>query len=254
MSSEPWQPAALPSGTATVDHTRDHEDLAALYALGVLEGDERALFERHLVRCGRCHQVVAGDRLAVAALGAGAPEMEPSPDFKARLMARAEQELAEASRSVPSPVHGPVAESRASRGFRPRRDWGAWLLPVAALFLAIIAGAAALGQQIAGSQVVTVRPLEGAAGTGTATVVVRRSGDATIQLNELGALPPGGVYQAWLIGPDGVPAPAGASISGSGTIPIEGDPRGKTVAITVEPRPGARAPSSTPILAAQVPA
>ena len=137
---------------------------------------------------------------------------------------------------------------------RPRRDWRAWLLPVAALFLAVIAGTAAIGQQLAASQVVSSRPLQGSVAAGTATVVVRGSGDAALQLRGLPAPPPGGVYQAWLIAANEPPAPAGAAPSGSATIPLEGDARGKIIAITVEPRPGARAPSAAPILSAQVPA
>ena len=110
------------------------------------------------------------------------------------------------------------------------------------------------GQQLAASQVVASRPLQGTTTVGTATVVVRGSGQAALQLQGLPAPPPGGVYQAWLIAANEPPAPAGAAPSGSATILLEGDARGKIVAITVEPRPGARAPSAAPILAAEVPA
>ena len=256
MNSIPRHPTTLPP-YAAAGHTRDHEDLAALYALDVLEGDELALFERHLDRCPRCRDVVAGDRLAVGALATAAPEREASPDSKARLLERAERELA--SRTAPSHAAPPTsvlgrARSDEERLLRPRRDWTAWLLPVAALFVAIIAGTAALGEQLAAGQIVASRPLQGSASPGTATVVVRRSGDAALQLAGLPAPPPGGVYQAWLIAPNEPPAPAGAAPSGSATIPLEGDARGKIVAITVEPGPGARAPSAAPILSAQVPA
>ena len=254
MNSTPRHPASS-NPTAAAGHTRNHEDLAGLYALDVLDGDELSLFEQHLARCPRCRDVVAGDRLAVGALASLAPERDPSPDFKARLMARAERELA--AMPTPDPVAA-AAPARATTGevrrLQPRRDWGAWMLPVAALFFALIAGTAAIGQQLAASQVVASWPLQGTSSTGIATVVVRRSGDAALQLQGLPAPPPGGVYQAWLIAANEPPAPAGAAPRGSATIPLEGDARGKIVAITVEPRPGARAPSSAPILSTQVPA
>ena len=255
MNSTPRH-TSIGASYAAAGHSRDQEDLAALYALDVLDGDELILFERHLDRCPRCRDVVAGDRVAVSALATTVPEREAPPDFKARLLERAARELAATvplRRVTPpsTPARPPAGDVRE---LRPRRDWTAWLLPVAALFLAVIAGTAALGQQLAASQVVASRTLQGTPSSGGATVVVRHSGETALQLHNLPSPPPGGVYQAWLIGPNEPPAPAGAAPSGSATIRLEGEARGKIVAITVEPRPGARAPSVAPILSAQVPA
>ena len=89
-TSVPYEQYGRPSS----DHTADAESLAGLYAFGVLEGAELARFERHLAGCGRCAEVVDGDRDVVMALSLTAPEAEPSTDFKERLLARAAAELA----------------------------------------------------------------------------------------------------------------------------------------------------------------
>src|SRR5689334_5574486 len=83
------------SPTPVDDHTEEFEQLAGLSALDVLEGEERERFEAHAGHCERCRVMVRLDREALAL---AAPEMEPSPDFKARLMQRAAQELAERQR------------------------------------------------------------------------------------------------------------------------------------------------------------
>src|SRR5215470_15383999 len=80
----------MPS-TPVDDHTEEFEQLAGLSALDVLEGDELARFEAHAANCERCRVI---ERLDREALALAAPEMDPSPDFKARLMQRAAAELA----------------------------------------------------------------------------------------------------------------------------------------------------------------
>ena len=82
-------------GHPAPDHTPDAESLAGLYAFGVLEGAELARFERHLAGCGRCAEVVDGDQAIVSTLSLTAPEVEPEPGFKERLLARAAAEIAE---------------------------------------------------------------------------------------------------------------------------------------------------------------
>ena len=80
---------------ASGEHTYDHEQSAALHALDLLEDLERHRFEAHLAGCRRCEQIVREDRRIVAALAEAAPEMDPSPGFRERLLSRAEQELHE---------------------------------------------------------------------------------------------------------------------------------------------------------------
>src|SRR6266849_1399288 len=83
-------------------HSEEFEQLAGLAALHVLEGDELARFEQHADECERCRVMVRLDREALRHLSLTALPMDPSPDFKARLMHRAAAELAaSATASVP---------------------------------------------------------------------------------------------------------------------------------------------------------
>src|SRR5260370_26866282 len=84
------------SATPVDGHNDEFEGLAGLAALDVLEGDELARFQRHAAQCERCQVMVRLDRAALAAVSLVAPPMDPSPDFKARLMQRATAELASA--------------------------------------------------------------------------------------------------------------------------------------------------------------
>ena len=67
-------------------HAEEHQQLVALYALGVLDHPEQQEFERHLAECSNCQTLLAHDRRTLAWLGAAQPELEPPPDFKQRLL------------------------------------------------------------------------------------------------------------------------------------------------------------------------
>jgi anti-sigma-K factor RskA len=240
-------------GQPAPDHTADAESLAGLYAFGVLEGAELARFERHLAGCGRCAEVVDGDRAIVSTLGLTAPEVEPEPGFKERLLARAAAEMAErtdegGTGGVGLTLFPPV---------RPRRPGPAplvWLAPLAAIMLALFAGAGLLSRQISSAQIVAAAPLENRAEGGRAEVLVRRSGEGVVQLSGFEDLKDGRVYQAWVIRPGQQPLATGASPSGNGTLTLDGDVRGTRVAVTLEPGPGATVPSVRPFLVGDAPA
>jgi anti-sigma-K factor RskA len=57
-----------------------------LYALGVLEGEERAVFEAHVPACAACAEKLAEARGRISLLAFAAPRVEPSPGVKERLM------------------------------------------------------------------------------------------------------------------------------------------------------------------------
>ena len=78
---------------STSAHQDEYEELAALHALEMLEGDERATFERHWAQCSRCRTLVEHHRLTLLALLQAVPELEASPGHKARLIERAATEL-----------------------------------------------------------------------------------------------------------------------------------------------------------------
>ncbi|MBV9174821.1 MAG: anti-sigma factor [Chloroflexi bacterium] len=227
------------SATPVDDHTEEFEQLAGLSALDVLEGDDRSRFQAHVARCERCQVIVRLDREALRHLSSTAPEMDPSPDFKDRLMHRAAEEL---RRREPVPL-------RADQPANVIPLWRRrpWLSAIAAV---LVLGVATLAGVAYENQVVATYALSGNA-PGAATVLVRRSGTAELQMN--GAPDPGQgfVYEAWIIPPGGQPVAAGALPSGQGSVALSGDVRGNTVAITRE-LPGATAPTSTPLMATEV--
>src|SRR5438132_11441952 len=86
--------------TPVDEHTEEFEQLAGLVAMEILDGDELVRFEQHAAICARCQLMVRHDR---EALTRAAPAMDPSPDFKQRLMARAAQELAATTQTTDTP-------------------------------------------------------------------------------------------------------------------------------------------------------
>jgi anti-sigma-K factor RskA len=240
-------------GQPAPDHTPDAESLAGLYAFGILEGAELARFERHLAGCGRCAEVVDGDQAIVSTLSLTAPEVEPEPGFKERLLARAAAEIAERTDEGGSGGGG-LTPFPSVRPRRPGPVPLVWLAPLAAIVLALFAGAGLLSREISSAQIVAAAPLENRAEGGRAEVLVRRSGEGVIQLSGFEDLRDGRVYQAWVIRPNTQPLATGASANGNGALTLDGDVRGARVAVTLEPGPGAKAPSVQPFLVGDAPA
>jgi hypothetical protein len=166
--------------------------------------------------------------------------MDPSPDFKARLMQRAAQELAAPGAQEPIPLRPPATVIP----FWRRSRW------TSALAAALVLGLVSIGAFTFQNQVVATYSLSGTA-PGSATVVVRRSGVAELEMRGVPNPPPGFVYEAWVIPQGGQPVAAGITTSGDARLPLPGNVRGATVAVTQE-RTRVDAPTSTPILATAV--
>jgi hypothetical protein len=96
--------------------------------------------------------------------------------------------------------------------------------------------------------------LQNQADRGRAEVLVRRSGEGVIQLSGFDDLGDGRVYQAWVIREGSQPLATGATTRGNGTLTLDGDVRGAKVAVTLEPGPGAQAPSTRPFVIGDAPA
>jgi anti-sigma-K factor RskA len=78
------------------EHSDHSEQMAALYALELLEGEERSAFEQHLAACVECQRLVEQDGQTSSLLNAASPEREPPPELKKRLMeAAASSDLAQ---------------------------------------------------------------------------------------------------------------------------------------------------------------
>lgn len=242
------------SGQPAPDHTADAESLAGLYAFGALDGADLVRFEAHLEGCGRCAEVVDGDMVMVSALSLTAPEVEPSAGFKERLLERAAAELeAQATGDSPRSTEN-ISPFRFPQPVQQTNTLSLkWLLPLAAVILALFAGAGLLSQQLAAINVVKTAALENRAAGGRADVLVRASGEGVIQLSGFENLNDGRVYQAWVIRPGSEPLATGYSVNGNGTLTLDGDIRGTKVAVTVEPGPNAKVPSIRPFVIGDVP-
>jgi anti-sigma-K factor RskA len=99
-------------------------ELAASYALGALEGEERSQFEAHLRQgCRECEAALLEYGETLAALAAGLPPVAPPAQVKAALMSRIESEA--------GPSRGPDLRSP---------WWAPWRLTLAgALAVAAVA-------------------------------------------------------------------------------------------------------------------
>lgn len=254
------------SNTPVDGHSEEFDELAGLYALRVLDGDELARFEVHSADCQRCQLMVRLDREALARVALAAPAMDPSPDFKARLMRRAAEELAASAAAVapeststlePSPVdEPPLISSRLEQAptqLRPRPTnvvsfWrrSPWMSALAAVFVVALVSVGAFAFE---NQTVATYELTGSV-SGSARVVVRRSGAAELDLSGLPNPEPGSIYEAWIIA-GGKPVAAGVATTGDAKLPLSGDLRGTVIAITRE-RGRVEQPTSTPILATEV--
>ena len=87
---------------------------AALYAVGMLEGEERTQFETHLATgCADCTTMLSELSAVVATLAWAAPAVSPRPELRAQLLARV--------RPAPAPA-APAPAFRLTR----RPAWGWW--------------------------------------------------------------------------------------------------------------------------------
>jgi anti-sigma-K factor RskA len=222
--------------TPVDDHTQEYEQLAGLQALNVLEGEDLRRFEQHAAQCERCRLMVQLDREALAL---AAPEMDPSPDFKTRLMERAARELADRAEPIPIRERPP--------NVIPFRRRAPWLSAIAAV---LVLGVVTAGGYAYENQVIASYALSGSV-SGSAIVNVKRSGAAELDLRGVQDPPAGFLYEAWVIPANSQPIPVGTTDRGDAKLPLERLANGTTVAITQE-RSRVAAPTSAPIMAVVV--
>jgi anti-sigma factor RsiW len=216
-------------------------ELSALYALDVLDDDERASYEQHLAGCEQCQGDLRGLREAAAGIGFVATGPEPPAALRSRIL---EQARAEPRNVVP---------------LRPRRP--SFAVSVAAAFaIAATAAAVALGVWAASlhhslsREQAAVRVLgnpqarrfavQGVPGS----LVVAPSGQAALAV-DLPAPPPGKTYEAWVI--DGG-VHRDRLFNGRTALLERRVGPGSTVKVTVEASGGVDAPTTTPVLSAHV--
>jgi hypothetical protein len=269
----------------TCDEVRD---LAASFVLGALDPNEADVVRAHLASCADPHVEMAELGSVLPVLAASAPVIEPPAALKARILAAAAAELetrgsvaAPAEPAAPPilvppaiptavPVPLPTAAERQPR-VAVRSGTGTWVLRIAAvLAIALLAGwnlllqnqlerartyeqnvAAVLdvaGQPGSMTAVLTAEGGEGPAGL----AAIADDGIVRIAMRDLPATSGNQVYEAWVIGGDGVPkALGGFKVGETGIAYFEGGgltaEEGVVLALTLEPAPGATAPSSAPV-------
>ena len=254
-------------------------DLAAPYALGVLAGDERDAFVSHLATCAICRQEVASLARVVEALPQTLDQAPLPPALRARVLAVATAPAAAGSM--------PLTPPRA--GASPWVGWLAAAATVAAVAFGALAWIsrtenARLRQQLTLAQEREatldrqIAALQSSAASAAQTAAVLRAADlgrvdlagqtgapqasgrilwsasqgVVFVATNLPPLPPGRVYQLWVVADKplsaGVVVPdAAGHLTVISTEPVTVRP--KAFAVTLEPEGGRPAPTSPPLLA-----
>ena len=240
----------------------DPHSLSGAYAMDALErGGERDRFIRHMSRCQSCASEVRGFREVATAL-AFAATAEAPPELRDRVLAAAAR-----TRQLP-----PEVKTHA----RPRRTraWVPWLsgvIATASIAVAVLFGFAqahtqqelnqvraqnqAISALLSSPQVTLLSHSTTKGGVATVVLAAARHQLAVIT-NGLPALPPGKVYQLWLIGKTkSVSAGLLPPAQSGRTRPVvaSGVVKGDTLGLTVEPAPGSAQPTTKPILALPLP-
>jgi anti-sigma-K factor RskA len=248
--------------------------LAAGYALGSLTPDELAEYETYLAGSADARSQAAGFASAAAALENDTPEVEPSAELKARLMAQiaVTPQYARAETADARPVHdaapardaGPAQERARARWFqRP-----GVVLAAAAAAAVLFVGGGAIGIAIGNGtssvqeQATTFaqisaasdaqRATSGVAGGGTATLIwSKQLGKSAVVVDGLKQPPSGKTYQLWYI--------SGSTATSAGLLHAGPDANtwqvldgrlhsGDVIGMTIEPSGGSKAPTTTPIV------
>lgn len=262
----------------------DVRELAASFVLGALDADEADAVRAHLASCADPHAEMAELGSMLTVLAESVPVVEPPASLKGRIMAAAAADLAaratvaapttqaaapaEPAGTAPTPFPAAAERQRRTAG---RAGIGGWALRIAAVLAIVLLGgwnlllqnqlteARTYEQSVAavldvagkpGSLTAVLTPTGGEGPAGLAAVAT--DGTVRIAMRDLPATTGNQVYEAWIIGSDGVPKAIGGfkvGTTGIAYLESEGVPtvEGSVLALTLEPGPGATAPSSTPV-------
>jgi anti-sigma-K factor RskA len=215
----------------------EHGTDAGAWVLGSLDDRDAAVYEEHLRGCADCRAEVARLQVPADAMALATEQVAPPPDLKNRIM-------------------GAVEAEQPLRRREPRaRRWFLRPLPVAALAAAALAIGIGAGVLLSGESTRTIQAQVAMTG---AKATVKVTGDhAKLEVSGMRNPPDGHVYQVWLKRGRSAPEPTDAlftvSRDGSGHIEVPGSVEGvDQILVTSEPRGGARAPTSSPVITAAV--
>jgi anti-sigma-K factor RskA len=271
-----------PTPELSCDEVRD---LAASFVLGALDADEAAAVRAHVATCADPHAELAELGSVLAVLAESVPVVEPPAALKGRIMAAAAADLEARKNVAVPPVDGvppladsaapprafPSATEREARAARRTSSIGTWVLRIAAVLAIVALGGWNLllqGQlneaRTYEQDVAAVLDTAGQPGSLTAILIheggtgpaglaaVGSDGVVKLAMRDLAPTQGEQVYTTWVIPSDGVPVAVGDfRVGPSGTAYFEGrglpTQDGIVLALTLEPQPGATAPSSTPV-------
>ncbi|MDI2035069.1 anti-sigma factor [Paenarthrobacter nitroguajacolicus] len=242
-------------------------ELAEIYALDAVSDDERVLIDNYIKDAPEGPEFLERVREARETLAVSfTAEEEPPAGLFGNIMERitqAEAAPAPVERAAPavSTAVDELAAARAKRDER-QRSGGArrWIVGVAAA--AVIAlggigvGAYVSAQNDPVNQVLQAQDVQKQSapvpGGGTATISASSAKDSFVVLMDgVAPAPDGKVYQLWTLPKDGsAPVPQGTMDAQTLSKPavVKGLSSASSVAITVEPAGGSRAPTSAPVL------
>ncbi|PLS85865.1 MAG: anti-sigma factor [Actinobacteria bacterium] len=238
------------------------EELAAVYALGALTGEERLWFEAYLAEHPELNAEVEELGSVANLLALAPPEQEPPPGLRRSVLERV---------GAPREVVSGMADRRSRRAERMGRLLrpGA-LAAAAAAFVAVIgllvwnltlqdqngelrAQNGDLQGEIAERRAVEMEG-SGLASNAGGEVLLMEEDRAVLVASQLPPAPEGKVYETWIIR-DGMPEPAGLfePRNGEAASTVEGSVEdAEVIAVTLEPEGGSPMPTSEPILVAEL--
>ena len=255
----------------------DSEDQIAAFVLGILSQDEATRFAARLATSPELRRRVEQARRVAWLLAESPPQLSPSVDLRARILAAADVEQPAAAPPRPSPQALPVPQRRT---LTARAPWTRWVA-AAALLLALGLGGwnVLLHQQLTRQQAqieqqqaelvrtqAVLQALGGAERAWTMRGVPEHAPNATslLALNPserqtillvrgFPLLPAGQTYQVWVIR-NGQPVSVGtfapSSPESEYTLVIPSDLGGVTqAAITIEPTGGSLSPTGPKVMA-----
>jgi len=231
------------------EHDRFHDDCGA-YVLGALEQHEAAALREHLESCVPCRDEVERLTAVAGVLGLGVPTLAAPAELRARVLdtVRTEAALFAAAGAAPT---------------ASARRWRAALRPLAglagaALVLGIVLGALVIAPGGGGTRVVaaSVAPAARWHAARTPVATLRVSGTTgELVVSHLPAPPRGRIYELW-IRRDGRVLPTAslfdATTAGSATVAVADLAGASAVMVTAERLGGAKAPTSAPLIVAQL--
>lgn len=225
---------------------RDIDELLAGYAADALEESERCGVNEHLAECRRHDAELKELRGDFERLAISVQPVEPAGRLRGQLLS-----AFDASVSAPEPVS--IAAARPVAVKREMLSSSGFAYAVAAAMLVLAVGLGAWGfARGAGDGAGDVVMAQSSSGGMSMQVMYLPSEKMAVMDVNLPALPPGRVYQAWRID-GGAPVSLGVVETNSGSIVMYTDLEGATaVAISVEPTGGSPAPTTNPVLVAEL--